>query len=85
VADCPNCGADVPEGERLCPNCGFDTGEAQAEDVRRLREEGRIHPGRLGASDPDEFSGPERPGEDQRDDTPPGEGPVDPREEDAGL
>ena len=51
MADCPNCGAQVDEGERLCPNCGFDTGESQAEDVRALREEGKIHPGRL---NPDE-------------------------------
>jgi hypothetical protein len=57
MADCPNCGKDVPAGERMCPSCGFDTGESQAEDVRALREAGRIHPGRLGASDADEFSG----------------------------
>jgi hypothetical protein len=81
VADCPNCGFDVPEGARLCPNCGFDTGEAQAEDVRALREAGRIHPGRLGAEDPEEFAG----GGADPEETPPGEGPVDPRETDAGL
>ena len=57
MADCPNCGKDVPAGERMCPACGFDTGSAQADEVRALREAGRIHPGRLGASDPDEFSG----------------------------
>jgi hypothetical protein len=57
MADCPNCGKDVPEGERMCPACGFDTGEAQAGEVRALREAGQIHPGRLGASDPEEFSG----------------------------
>jgi hypothetical protein len=84
VTDCPNCGFEVPDGERLCPNCGFDTGEAQAGDVRRLREEGRIHPGRLGAEDPNEFSGPEEP-EKGLTETPAGEGPVDPRESDAGL
>ena len=52
MADCPNCGKDVPEGERMCPNCGFDTGEGQAEDVRALREAGRIKPGRVNAGDP---------------------------------
>ncbi|MEA2468907.1 MAG: zinc-ribbon domain, partial [Thermoleophilaceae bacterium] len=51
MADCPNCGFDVPEGVRICPNCGFDTGEGQAERVRELREKGVIHPGRLGAED----------------------------------
>ena len=81
MADCPNCGFDVPEGVRLCPNCGFDTGEAQAEQVRALREQGLIHPGRLGADDPEEFAG----GPSDEEDTPPGEGPVDPRETDAGL
>jgi zinc-ribbon domain len=82
VSDCPNCGAEVPEGVRLCPNCGFDTGESQAERVRELHEEGRIHPGRLGASDPEDFAGgPREEGEEPL----AGEGPVDPREEDAGL
>jgi hypothetical protein len=57
MSDCPNCGHDVPEGVRICPNCGFDTGESQAEDVRALREAGEIHPGRLGAEDPNDFSG----------------------------
>jgi hypothetical protein len=84
VTDCPNCGAEVPEGVRLCPNCGFDTGEGQAERVRELREEGRIHPGRLGADDPEEFSGADR-ADDEPIDTPPGEGPVGPEELDAGL
>ena len=57
MADCPNCGKDVPEGERLCPACGFDTGEAQADEVRALREAGQIHPGRLGPSDEQDVSG----------------------------
>ncbi len=84
MADCPNCGLDVPEGVRLCPNCGFDTGEAQAEQVRTLREEGRIHPGRLGAEDPEDFAGgADGPGEEE--DTLAGEGPVDPREMEGGL
>lgn len=57
MADCPNCGKDVAEAVRLCPHCGFDTGEAQAGRVRELREEGTIHPGRLGAADPNDFAG----------------------------
>jgi hypothetical protein len=57
VSDCPNCSFAVAEGVRICPNCGFDTGESQAEDVRALREEGRIHPGRLGAADRNDFAG----------------------------
>jgi zinc ribbon protein len=83
MTDCPNCGANVPEGVRLCPNCGFDTGESQADDVRELREEGRIHPGRIGAEDPDDFAGAGR--EDDPQETRPGEGPVDPRETEGGL
>jgi hypothetical protein len=59
MSECPNCGHEVPAGERICPNCGFDTGEGQAEDVRALREAGQIHPGRVGAGDPNEFSGPD--------------------------
>jgi hypothetical protein len=57
MADCPNCGKDVPDGVRICPNCGFDTGEGQAERVRELRDEGAIHPGRLGAEDRADFAG----------------------------
>jgi uncharacterized Zn finger protein (UPF0148 family) len=47
VSDCPNCGKPVEEGAALCPHCGFDVNSRQADEVRRLREEGRIHPGRL--------------------------------------
>jgi ribosomal protein L32 len=83
VTDCPNCGADVPEGVRLCPNCGFDTGEAQADEVRALREAGRIHPGRLGAEDPEDFAGPAA-GDDPPE-TPPDEGLIDPRDTEGGL
>ena len=83
MADCPNCGKDVPDGDRLCPHCGFDTGEAQAEDVRALREAGEIHPGRVGADDPQDFAG--AAAGDDPEETLPGEGPVDPRETDAGL
>jgi hypothetical protein len=84
MADCPNCGADVPEGVRLCPSCGFDTGESQAGRVRELREEGKIKPGRL--------NDPEQPGDDvsgavQREHPEPSpEGdPADPRETQGGL
>jgi hypothetical protein len=90
MADCPNCGKDVPEGERLCPSCGFDTGEAQADDVRALREAGRIHPGRLGADSPTDFSGgPLRTGDEQRGATdqelPAEAGSTTPHEEQSGL
>jgi hypothetical protein len=55
--DCPNCGQQVDDGAAVCSNCGFDIHSQQADEVRRLREEGRIHPGRLGAEDRNEFSG----------------------------
>ncbi len=84
MKECPNCGAEIPEGKRLCPNCGFDTAESQAERVKELREKGQIHPGRVGSTRSDEFSGP-GPAENRPDETPPAEGPVDPREADAGL
>lgn len=57
MGDCPNCGVQVDEGVRLCPSCGFDTGESQAETVRALREEGKIHPGRLSEEQRDDFHG----------------------------
>jgi zinc-ribbon domain len=57
MADCPNCGAQVEESVRLCPNCGFDTGEAQAAEVRALREQGKIHPGRLHPEGQADFRG----------------------------
>ena len=87
MADCPNCGKGVPEGERLCPACGFDTGEAQAGDVRALREAGQIEPGRL---NPDEKPGDavrsgeeERSGSDQQ--LPAEAGSTTPHEEQSGL
>jgi hypothetical protein len=83
MTECPNCGQQVPADERICPNCGFDTGESQAEDVRALREAGQIHPGRRGPEDPDDFAGAGR--GDDPEETPPGEGPVDPRETQGGL
>ena len=81
MTDCPNCGADVPEGTRLCPSCGFDTGESQADDVRSLREEGRIHPGRLGPTGEQDYE----PATERDEGLEASEGPVDPREESAGL
>jgi uncharacterized Zn finger protein (UPF0148 family) len=57
VSDCPNCGKPVGEGDALCPNCGYDVRSQQADAVRRLREEGRIHPGRIGAVDRNDFAG----------------------------
>jgi hypothetical protein len=50
VSDCPNCGKQVDASAELCPHCGFHVKSRQAGEVRRLREEGLIHPGRLGAS-----------------------------------
>jgi hypothetical protein len=58
--DCPNCGKQVDDDAPLCPNCGFDIHSRQAGEVRELREEGRIHPGRLGATDDDWRGGDER-------------------------
>ena len=45
--DCPNCGAQVDADAALCAGCGFDLNTSVADEVRRLREEGRIKPGRL--------------------------------------
>jgi hypothetical protein len=59
VIDCPNCGQQVDETAAVCPNCGFDIHSTLADEVRHLREEGRIHAGRLGAEDENEFTGPE--------------------------
>ena len=84
MADCPNCGKDVPEGERLCPSCGFDTGESQADRVRELRDEGKIHPGRL--NDPESTGGSVSGGVvSDGPDIPSEEGDLGPREIDAGL
>jgi hypothetical protein len=45
--DCPNCGAGVGSDAALCGKCGFDLHTSAADEVRKLREEGRIKPGRL--------------------------------------
>jgi hypothetical protein len=66
---------------RICPSCGFDTGESQAEDVRRLRAEGRIHPGRLGPTGEQDYE----PATERDEGLEAGEEDVDPREMDAGL
>ena len=55
MGDCPNCGKPVEEGAALCPHCGFDVNSQQADAVRRLREEGRIHPGRIGTQERGDF------------------------------
>jgi hypothetical protein len=86
MPDCPNCAAPATEGERLCPSCGFDLGSAQADDVRRLREEGKIHPGRLNASDPGAPGGVDRGGVQGGDALPAEDTPVDdPRTFEGGL
>jgi hypothetical protein len=59
VSDCPNCGEQVSEADDLCPSCGFHVTSQQAGEVRRLREEGLIHPGRLGAQERGNFAGAE--------------------------
>jgi hypothetical protein len=57
VIECPNCGQRVDENAPVCTNCGFDIHSQLSDEVKRLREEGRIHPGRLGAEDPQDWSG----------------------------
>jgi hypothetical protein len=57
VSDCPNCGERVDASAELCPGCGFHVRSQHADAVRRLREEGRIRPGRLGAKQRGEFRG----------------------------
>jgi hypothetical protein len=57
VIDCPNCGEQVSESDELCPNCGFHVKSRQAGEVRRLRDEGLIHPGRIGAKERVDFAG----------------------------
>ena len=47
MSDCPNCGAQTEPDAPLCGSCGFDLHTSVAGEVRRLREEGRIKPGRL--------------------------------------
>jgi hypothetical protein len=47
VTDCPNCGTRVEPEAALCGSCGFDLHTSVADEVRRLRNEGRIKPGRL--------------------------------------
>ena len=60
MADCPNCGTDLAARDDLCPACGFDVHSGAAEEVRRLRLEGRIEPGRIGAQPRGEAPGAER-------------------------
>jgi NMD protein affecting ribosome stability and mRNA decay len=85
VVDCPNCGQQVDESAALCPNCGFDIHSRLADEVRRLREQGKIHPGRIGVEDENEFTGPEPRGgsrsELPAEDTPLGN----PEQSDAGM
>jgi hypothetical protein len=57
VIDCPNCGQQVDRSAPVCTNCGFDIHSQLSDDVRRLRDEGKIQPGRLGASERENFSG----------------------------
>jgi predicted amidophosphoribosyltransferase len=57
VRDCPNCAKPVDDGAALCSHCGFDIHSQQADTVRRLREEGVIHPGRQDCSPPNRGTG----------------------------
>jgi zinc-ribbon domain len=86
MGDCPNCGKPVEPGAALCPHCGFDVNSQQADAVRQLREQGLIHPGRLGAKERDDS--PSRDLHERRPDSElPAEdrGTTTPREIDAGL
>jgi uncharacterized membrane protein YvbJ len=47
VTDCPNCGTQVEADAALCQSCGFDLQTSAAAEVRQLREDGQIKPGRL--------------------------------------
>ena len=82
---CPNCGEQVEESERLCPACGFDTGESQADEVRELREEGRIHPGHEEGSGGWAGGDPERFSAEPESELPAEEGRLRPGDLDAGL
>ena len=86
MGECPNCGKRVAPDEALCPSCGYDLNSQQAERVRELREEGRIHPGRIGAKERGEFSGGDSEQRPPRTDLPAEErGTEGPEEIDAGL
>jgi hypothetical protein len=88
MIECPNCGQENEDSAPVCSNCGFDIHSQLAGDVKRLREQGRIHPGRLGAEDPDDFSGGDPGDPDIREELPAEDlGPAreSPEERDAGL
>ena len=57
MPDCPNCAAPYEDSAELCPSCGFDVHSQHADAVRRLREEGRIRPGRIGAKERGDLAG----------------------------
>jgi hypothetical protein len=88
VIECPNCGEQNEESAPVCTNCGFDIHSGQADEVRRLREEGRIHPGRLGADEKASFSGRDPRDPDIHEELPAedwGAGRENPEERDAGF
>jgi hypothetical protein len=88
VIDCPNCGQQVDETAPVCTNCGFDIHSQLAGDVRRLRDEGRIHAGRLGAEERENFRGGDPADPDIKTDLPVediGTARESPEERDAGL
>lgn len=89
VIECPNCGRENDESAPVCTNCGFDIHSQQSDDVRQLREEGRIHPGRLAANENASFSGGDQRDPDIHEELPaedwgPGGGGT-PEQTDAGL
>ena len=47
MSDCPNCGERVEPDAALCGKCGFDLHTSAADEVRKLRDDGRIKPGRM--------------------------------------
>jgi transcription initiation factor TFIIIB Brf1 subunit/transcription initiation factor TFIIB len=88
VIECPNCGQQVEESAAVCTNCGFDIHSKQADEVRRLREDGQIHPGRIGSDHTEDFRGGDPHEPDIHEELPAEDlGPAleDPRERDAGF
>jgi hypothetical protein len=85
MSNCPNCGSEVPGEARLCPSCGFDTEETQAEDVRELREEGKIDAGLCNPEHPEVVAGDDATADAHDTELPAEGGSAGPRETQGGL